>query len=79
MVMNADGALVQKLEAYVKVNSLYAKAISEYKGNWVPSVSMGGSDGKTASGAQELIQMLNAKTALELGLNMNIKGAGNTQ
>jgi hypothetical protein len=79
LVMNADGALVQKLEAYVKVNSLYAKAIAEYKGNWVPTVSMGGSDGKVASGAQELIQMLNAKTALGLGLNMDIKGAGNTQ
>ena len=79
LVMNADGALVQKLDAYVKVNSLYAKAIAEYKGNWVPTVSMGGSDGKAAGGANDLIEMLKAKTALDLGLNMNVKGAGNTQ
>jgi hypothetical protein len=71
LVMSADGALDKKLEAYKEVNLAYAKAIATYTGNWVPSVVMG--DGaKSAGGAQDLISMLNAKTALDLGLDMNI-------
>lgn len=79
LVMTADGALDKKLEAYVKVNMAFAKAISEYKGNWVPTVSMGENGGSgSGSGAQDLIRMLNAKTALDLGLKLDVKGAGKT-
>ncbi len=35
-VMEADGALEKKLDAFVKVNKEYAEAIKEHKGNWVP-------------------------------------------
>ena len=42
LVMNADGALEKKLEVYKEVNLRYAEAIEKYKGNWVPSVTMGG-------------------------------------
>jgi hypothetical protein len=69
LVMEADGALEKKLEAWVQVNSAYAKAISEHKGNWVPSVVMSGSKGNE-NGATQLIELLTAKTASDLGLNI---------
>ncbi|MCX6765060.1 MAG: hypothetical protein NT148_00785, partial [Candidatus Nealsonbacteria bacterium] len=76
LVMSADGALEKKLEAWVKVNEIYAGAISQYKGNWVPSVSMAGNAGgqQTAgsgNGAFDLIQLLTAKTAKDLSLEFD--------
>ena len=81
LVMSADGALDKKLSAYVEVNKFYADAIKGYQGNWVPNVMMGGSGshGTTGSGATELIQLLNAKTAMDLGLNMNVSGTEKTK
>lgn len=74
LVMEADGALEKKLTAYVQVNQSYATAIQNFKGNWVPSVVMGGANGNhvAGSGAQELIDLLTVKTAKDLGLSLNI-------
>jgi regulator of protease activity HflC (stomatin/prohibitin superfamily) len=74
LVMDADGALEKKLQAYIEVSKLYATAMQNYKGSWVPSIVMGGGTGmQTAgSGAQELINLLTAKTAQELGLGMSM-------
>lgn len=72
LVMAADGALDPKLKAYIEVNAKYADAISNYKGNWVPGVVMGGVGGKS-NGAQDMIDLLSVKTAKELGLDMTMK------
>ncbi len=74
LVMQADGALEKKLTAYVQVNQNYATAIQNFRGNWVPTVVMGGTNGNhvAGSGAQELIDLLTVKTARELGLDMTI-------
>jgi hypothetical protein len=74
LVMGADGALEKKLAAYVQVNQNYATAIQNFKGNWVPSVVMGGNNGNhvAGSGAHELIDLLTVKTARDLGLNLNM-------
>lgn len=72
-IMQADGALQQKLNTYEKVNGMYANAIKEYKGNWVPTVNMGGDSGSSAGGANDLIHLLTTKTALDLGLDLNMK------
>lgn len=71
LVMSADGALEKKLEAFVTVNEHYAKAIAEYKGAWVPSVVMGQSAG--TNGGHALIDMLTAKTARDLGLDLGVQ------
>lgn len=74
LVMSADGALDKKLEAWKEVNFKYAEMI---KGSQlVPSVVMGGSDGKTAS-ANEWIQLFMAKTAKDLALDMSVPQGGN--
>jgi NADH dehydrogenase/NADH:ubiquinone oxidoreductase subunit G len=78
LVMAADGALDPKLQKWSEVNLAYAKAIAEYKGNWVPTIIMGG-EGKSGSGAQNLIEMLQAKTAKELALDMSLSGKDNTR
>ena len=70
LIMGADGALGQKLEAWVKVQEKWADAVKGYQGNWVPSVVMGNAgNGVAGSGANGLIDMLMAKTAKDLALD----------
>lgn len=76
--MEANGALDQKLEAYVAVQKAYADAIGQYQGAWVPQIVTGGAGGQAASGAQQLIDLLSVKTARDLGLDMSIVGVAKT-
>lgn len=76
--MSADGALDKKLEALVKINELYAAAIKEYKGQWVPSITMGESQRGT-NGANQLIDLLTTKTARDLAIDMGLAGKENTK
>lgn len=69
--MNADGALDTKLAAYVEVSKAYAEAMGNYQGAWVPSVVMGNS-AAGGNGAAALVEMLTAKTARELGIDMSV-------
>lgn len=77
LVMQADGALDPKLKAYIDVNRVYADAIKGYGGSWVPSVVMG--EGGRQNGAMDLVNLLTAKTARELGLDMSVAGKENTK
>lgn len=70
-VMNADGALEQKLRAWTTVNENYANAIKEYQGAWVPTIVMGqGTTTSAANGVQDLINMLMVKSAKDLALSI---------
>ncbi|MBM75214.1 MAG: hypothetical protein CMK59_07420 [Proteobacteria bacterium] len=71
LVMQADGALQQKLDAYVKINERYAQALEKQK--WVPEVVMGGDGGSSGSSATDMMNLLMMKTARELSLDMSIK------
>jgi hypothetical protein len=78
LILNADGALDKKLDAYVKVNVAFADAIKgATAGAWTPQVQMGATGAAgTGNSAQSLIDMISAKTATELGLDRTItKGA----
>lgn len=78
LVMEANGALDVKLEAYVEVNKNYADAIAKAQpGAWTPSVVMGNGSGSGVAGAQALVEMLTAKTASQLGVDMSVV-KGNT-
>ncbi len=72
LIMSADGALTKKLEAYIKVNEMYASAIKDYKGNWVPNIIMGGNGKGSANGANDLINLLKVKTAKDLSLDLKV-------
>lgn len=67
--MQANGALEPKLAAIVQMNKDQWNAIASYKGNWVPGVIMGNTGGKD-NGANALVEMLTAKTAKQLSLDM---------
>lgn len=75
LVMSADGALKQKLDTMLEINKFYAKAISEYKGAWVPSVVMGTNGKNSAShqGALDLVNLLTVKTAKDLALDTGLR------
>lgn len=79
LVMEADGQLDKKLEALVKINGMYATAIEKAQpGAWSPSVVMGsGSSGSVGgSTATNLMDLMTAKTARDLGVDLGVvKGA----
>lgn len=74
LVMEADGALAQKLMTYEAVMNRFAQAIEKQK--WVPEIQMGASSGNSAgeggSNAMALIDMLSVKTAKDLALDMSL-------
>lgn len=76
--MEANGALDQKLEAYVSIQKAYAEAIGNYKGAWVPQIVTGGVGSQAASGAQQMIDLLSVKAAKDLGIDMSIQGKAQT-
>lgn len=72
LVIEADGALAQKLETYERVQARFAEAIEKQK--WVPEVQMGSdSGGDGGSNAMTLIEMMSVKAAKDLALDMKIK------
>ncbi len=82
LVMEADGQLDKKLEAIVKMNDRYATAIEKAQpGAWSPAVVMGnaGSGGNGGSNAAALIDLMSAKAAREVGVDLGVKGAAATK
>lgn len=70
-IFKADGALKQKLAAYVNVNARYATALENTKAHLVPTTVIGGSgNGGNSNNATALINMLTAKTAKDLSLEI---------
>jgi hypothetical protein len=71
LVMQADGALKQKLDAWVQVNAKYATEFGKQK--WVPEVQMGGGGERGGSSAEDLINLLVTRTASDLALDTKVK------
>lgn len=78
-VMQADGALEKKLATYEKVQGFWATAFQNHQGSMVPSVMMGsGGNTNGVGGVQSMLEMMTAKTARDLALDMSQTGAGTT-
>lgn len=71
-IMQADNALEKRLEVYERVSAKWADAVKGYQGAWVPAVSSG-NGGSAGSGASQLIDLLSAKTAQELGVDLGLR------
>ena len=71
LVMEADGALQAKLDAYIKVMSIFAQEFSKQK--WVPETQIvtGGSQ-NNPNVASEFMNILTAKALKDLNLNTTI-------
>lgn len=79
-VMEADGNTDKKLDALIKINAMYAQAIKEAQpGAWSSVVNMGGAGKPGGANATDLIDLMTAKTAKELGMDMSVKGTANTK
>jgi len=79
-VMEADGQLDKRLEAIVKINSLYADAIAKAQpGAWAPAVQMGQGSGNAGSRASDLVDLMTAKTAKEIGVDLSVKGTASVK
>jgi len=63
--------LHEKLKAYVDVQKAFAAEIGKQR--WVPDVQFGAEGGSNGGSATDLINMLNAKTAQDLSLNMKMR------
>ena len=74
LILRADGALKQKLDAYVKAQELWANA---YANRRVPNLVMGGNGaGGTDKATTEFSQMMQLLVAGQMGLDLSVpKGA----
>jgi hypothetical protein len=70
LVIEADGALAQKLATYERVMSRFASAIEKQK--WVPEVQMGSNASSGGATAMSLIELMGVKAAKDLALDMSI-------
>ena len=70
-VMQANGALEQKLEAWVSVMGKFATEFGKQK--WVPEVQMGGAGSSGGNSVQTMIDILSTKGARDLGLDMKME------
>ena len=68
-VMQANGALEQKLATYEKVQTVWANAFKDFKGNIVPTVQSGGSG--ASNGALNFQELMSMKAAHDLGLDLS--------
>lgn len=71
LVMQADGALTQKLATYEKVQKFWADAFQNYGGNLVPTYVSGG--GGSGNAGFNFMELMSAKAAKDLGLDLNNK------
>ncbi|MEM6963512.1 MAG: SPFH domain-containing protein [Bacteroidota bacterium] len=70
-VMQADGALEKKLEAYKEVQALWATAFQNYQGDLVPKFQTGG--GSKGNAGLDFMEIMGAKAAMDLNLSTKVK------
>jgi regulator of protease activity HflC (stomatin/prohibitin superfamily) len=73
LILNADGALAIKIEAWKSVQSMWADAFSKFQGSIVPQIVSGGSGYSNGqNGANQFMEMMGMKAAKDLGLELAI-------
>ena len=73
LVMQADGALEKKLAAYVETQKVWAEAMAKMTQPVVPGVMLGGSEGKSGNGVTQMMEIMAAKAARDLQLDIKAK------
>lgn len=71
-LIQADGALEQKIKAYVTVQQFWSDAFAKYQGDVVPQTIMGGGN-NGGNAAQNFMDIMTLKAAKDLNLNLNNK------
>lgn len=73
LIMEADGALDQKLQAYKEVQRYWATAFENYRGSLVPTFVSGAGGGNGGNAGLNFMELMTAKAQMDLSLNMNNK------
>lgn len=74
--MQANGALDQKLDAWLKAQEMWATAFGNYKGNVTPQIVSGGTGAGAQNAATDFMSIIAMKSAKDLALDMSIEGKG---
>jgi hypothetical protein len=72
LVMQADGALEQKLKTYEATQKMWADAFSKFQGSIVPQIVSGNGAG-SVNGATQFMDMMGMKAARDLSLDLRSK------
>lgn len=74
LAMQANGALEQKLDAWVKAQTAWAQGLAQYRGSITPAVVTGNSTGTNSGGNafEQFMSLLSAKTAKDLALDISV-------
>lgn len=76
LVLEADGALSAKIQAYLETQRTWASAFSAYRGSIVPTIVTGGSGSSQGSDFSSLMQIFAIRAAKDLALDTDIKALG---
>ena len=68
--IQANGALEQKIAAYIKVQAYWAEALKGYTGNITPQIITGGGSGGSSNGLMTMMEIMGAKAAKDLSLDL---------
>jgi len=72
LVMEADGALDQKLIAWTKAQGYWADAFAKHEGAMVPQIMMGGvGAGSSVNNMQDVMALVGIKAAKDLSLDLS--------
>jgi hypothetical protein len=72
-LIQADGALTQKLAAWTTAQEYWAKAFGEYQGAIVPQMQMGGNSTGNENSAVRFMEIMGMKAARDLNLELKNK------
>lgn len=73
LVMQADGALNQKLEAWLKAEEMKWNAFAQFKGNLVPLYQSGATAGNNSNNAMQYMEIMGVKAMKDISLDMRTK------
>lgn len=73
LVMQADGALKQKLDAWLKAEEMKWTAFAQFKGNLVPMYQSGTGGNSKAPNAMQYMEIMGIKAMKDLSLDMSTK------
>lgn len=73
-VIQADGALEQKLKAWTTAEQYKWEAFGKFQGSIVPQIQTGSAGGGTGSNALNFMELMGAKAAKDLALDLDKSG-----
>lgn len=70
LVMQADGALTQKLAAAIEINKVWADASAKTQHPLTPSIVMGGGASTSGNAMQQMMELVSLKAARDLSVDI---------